>query len=148
MKKQAFTLVELLAVIIIIGVLSLVIIFAIRQTSFNAKIARKDADLKLILTAIEAKRAENSTILFNITKDWCSACQCISNGNTPQSAGCISRMQTAYQNLGFNQIQLDPWGNPYMIDENELENNSCGTHDNLYSFQHGNIIDIPFYICP
>lgn len=148
MKKLAFTLVELLVVITIIGVLSLVIAFAIRQTSLNAKTARQEADLKSILTAIESKRAEKSTILFNITNDWCSACQCVSNGNTPQDAGCISRMTTVYQNLGFNKIQIDPWGNSYMIDENERENNLCGTHDNLYSFQHGNIIDIPFYICP
>jgi len=148
MRKLAFTLVELLVVIAIIGILSLVITFAIRQTSLNAKLARKDADLKSILTAIESKRAENATILQNITGDWCSACKCVSNGNISQSAGCTLRMQTAYQNLGFNKIQTDPWGNPYMIDENERENNLCITHDQIYSFQHGNPIAVPFYICP
>jgi len=68
MRKLAFTLVELLVVIAIIGILSLVITFAIQQTSLNAKLARKDADLKSILTAIESKRAEKSTVLKNITK--------------------------------------------------------------------------------
>lgn len=154
MKKLAFTLVELLVVITIIGVLSLVIAFAIRQTSLNAKTARQEADLKSILTAIESKRAEKSTILFNITNDWCSACQCISNGNISQSAGCTLRMQTVYQNLGFNKIQTDPWGNPYMIDENEYDpyysgppnNNPCFAHDTLDSYQHSGI-NVPFYIC-
>lgn len=148
MKKLAFTLVELLVVITIIGVLSLVIAFAIRQTSLNAKNARKEADLKSILTAIESKRAEKSTVLINITKYHDSAGDCIKNGHTPQDATCLARMKSTYQSLGFNKIQTDPWGNPYMIDENERENNLCGSHDQLYSFQHGNIIVVPFYICP
>lgn len=154
MKKLAFTLVELLVVITIIGVLSMVIAFAIRQTSSNAKTARKEADLKSILTAIESKRAENTTVLLNVTGDNCSACKCISNGHVPTDAVCVARMQTTYRNLGFNKTPTDPWGNPYMIDENEREinwfnlyNNWCYAHDTLYSYQHGGL-NVPFHICP
>lgn len=153
MKKLAFTLVELLVVITIIGVLSLVIAFAIRQTSLNAKIARKDADLKSILTAIESKRAENVKVLKDITVSDNSVDDCLYNGHTPQDATCAARMNTTYTNLGFNKAQIDPWGNIYMIDENEMDpkygvssNNLCFKHDELFSINHGNI-NVPFYIC-
>lgn len=148
MKKLAFTLVEVLITVTIIAILALVSTYAIRRTSVNSKQARKEADLKSILTAIESKRSETSQVLKDVTGSNCSKCQCLNNGHTLDDLSCQSKMQTTYRNLGFNKIPVDPWGRPYMVDENEYEfpDDLC-RHDTLYSINQGGIF-VPFYICP
>lgn len=121
-NKKAFTLIELLVVISIIGLLSTLAAVALKNAREKAKTTRCRADLKQIVTAIELKRDEYNAVLLTVTGSGCSACSCSPYDQaTLNSPACVNRMTTTFQNLGFPGLLKDPWGDPYLIDENEYE---------------------------
>ncbi|MDD5071568.1 MAG: type II secretion system protein [Patescibacteria group bacterium] len=148
MKKNGFTLIELLVVISIIGLLSSMAVYALNVARVKAKEARCRADLKQILTAIEVKRDEQNKVLMGVTGSGCTQCSCTPYDDAAfNSPTCISRLTATFKNLGFPDIVRDPWGKPYLIDENEYEFSAdlC-RRDSLNSLNCGSI-HIPFYIC-
>ena len=148
-KTNGFTLIELLVVIAIIGLLSTVAVVAFNSARQKAKDTKCKADLKQILTAIDLKRDQYNTYLIGVTGSGCSDCSCRPfDEATLNSATCINRMTTTFQNLGFPVALKDPWGVFYMMDENEYENpsNPCSNKDSLRSLNCGSV-DVPFYIC-
>jgi type II secretion system protein G len=58
-KDKGFTLVELLIVIVILGILATVTVFAVRGITDNAQDNACDTDAKTISTALEAYYADN-----------------------------------------------------------------------------------------
>ena len=60
MKKQAFTLIELLIVVAIIGILAAIAVPNFLNAQIRAKIARVEADLQAMKTAIEMYRLDNN----------------------------------------------------------------------------------------
>ncbi len=62
MKTKAFTLVELLVVVAIIGILALIVLPNFLNAQIRAKVARSQADIRSITEAVTAYRVDNNTI--------------------------------------------------------------------------------------
>jgi prepilin-type N-terminal cleavage/methylation domain-containing protein len=60
-QDSGFTLIELLIVIVILGVLSAIVVFAVGSTGKNAASAACQTDTKTVETAVEAYKAEVTT---------------------------------------------------------------------------------------
>ncbi len=164
-KNKAFTLIELLVVIVIIGVLS-----GIGVVMFNGYIdktekAKIEADLAPFIKAVQLGRILEEKTLREITGNGCSDCVCRTGEiiyNFPETHSCktnwedlLNRLSES-SNIDLENIKRDPWGSPYLLDENEgeSESNLCrrdklrsagpdgivGTADDIKS-----PIEIPFY---
>ncbi|MDJ0770040.1 MAG: prepilin-type N-terminal cleavage/methylation domain-containing protein [Ilumatobacter sp.] len=59
---RGFTLIELLVVIVILGVLAMVVVFAVRGVNNQAEASACGAELRILSTAVEAYNAETNTI--------------------------------------------------------------------------------------
>lgn len=167
---RGFTIVELLIVIVVIAILAAISVVAyngIQDRSKNSKVA---ADINTLVKAINLGRTSLNSPLISITNSNCTRCNCpYALGDTtaysqlPKTHACwvgYYNTLTAIGNAsGVNLSPLregDPWGSPYQIDENELENGSCANRDGVWSTGRSghnnggttiNIVAIPFYNC-
>jgi len=142
MRHSAFTLIELLVVIAIIGLLSTVAVVATGSARDRAKTAKVNADLQQIYRQIEVARDENNSALYPITlpgsipqADGCGDCPCRGVGDLSvldDSHLCIVSMTHVFTSIGFPRLLRDPWGSPYLIDENEAYYGQC-TKDIIFS---------------
>lgn len=136
-KQTGFTIVELLIVIVVIAILAAITIVGYNGIQTKAQQAKIDADLSTIYKAIMAARSSESKTLGDITGSTASGGSCW--GKTtgtdlaalPASDGCWTRYQltlTALSNASGAKLAglVDPWGRPYLIDENEGEGGGCG----------------------
>lgn len=135
-KKNGFTLIELLVVIAIIGVLATLSIVALGTTRAQAKKARTNNDLSRIIEAIVMAQGESGKALLKITGSGCSACSCssvIDIANISSAHACYINWKNAITKisdasifyLDIRNIDRDPWGSPYVLDENETEGGGC-----------------------
>jgi prepilin-type N-terminal cleavage/methylation domain-containing protein len=153
-KRRGFTLIEILVVISVIAFITVSAIFFFNKARQNAKIKKCVADIKIVAQAIDVKRDEKNDYLINITGSGCSDCACrIGGGNYNYSKqsintpSCISNMTSVFKKIGFSYLPKDPWGDPYLIDENEKEwsGDPC-REDILQSYNCGMEL-IDFYAC-
>lgn len=135
--NHGFTLIELLIVIAIIGILSSVVLAAVRDARQGAMVAHANASLKQAKTAI--------SMLLNDTGKWPNGCdpEAISNPevalNNAQSgiltqpvAGVIddcewTASEVANWNGPYMKIDSDRWGNSFYFDPDYIPYNSCAT---------------------
>jgi len=61
LRQDGFTLVELLVVIVILGILASIVVFAVGNLTDRGQIAACDADKKAVATAEESYFAQNAT---------------------------------------------------------------------------------------
>jgi prepilin-type N-terminal cleavage/methylation domain-containing protein len=134
--KQGFTLIELLVVIAIIGILSLGTFAVVQSAREDALKTRAKSELSQIVKLIEAARVTRGKTLMEITEAGCSLCECrslsdplyeLSNTHT-----CIASMSASFTKIAdelgepsFVQRLRDPWGSPYLFDENEGNQGAC-----------------------
>ena len=120
--KKAFTLIELLIVIAIIGVLSSVTLTSLSHARERARLAKLKADFKQIETQIELTRTAQDKTLLEITGSGCSVCE----------GDAVTNL--SWQRIGFSNPPVDPWGSIYQLDENEKEFNPTDCRrDSIFS---------------
>ncbi len=129
-----FTLIELLVVISIIGLLASIVMVSLNSSRQKAKIAKTRADMQQFLKIVQVAQGESGKTLMQITGSGCSACSvCWGAGdlrNVPATNGCytgwvniLNTVETAAAGTvsGIKKLTRDPWGSPYVVDENEKE---------------------------
>ena len=121
-KNLAFTIVELLIVIVVIAILASISVVAYSGIRERAVVSKISSDLTTLEKAIFLARDARSQTLEQITGSSYSAGPCVNNGI--DSSGCIDRYNavlSAVQAASGVTVQgiLDPWGRPYFVDENE-----------------------------
>ena len=152
MKRQSFTLIELLIVIATIGLLASLVIVSFPGATKKAKIAKTQRELQQIYESIIVAQYTHNDVLMHITGCGCSACACWSYG--VDSPSCISNWENVAKKIDIPPGTRDGWGKVFLVDENELEfaSNPCrkdwvrspgpnqvvGGGDDIY-------ISIPFY---
>lgn len=131
-RKNGFTIVELLVVIVVLGVI--VTIAAISYGGVQERNRQKkiESDVQTIVSAIQAARLNTGKNLINITGSGYTSYYCaIKAPGTnlaalPSSDPCISVYAAALNSIAnasgrtLGDIR-DPWGRPYYLDENEGE---------------------------
>ncbi|OGE93726.1 MAG: hypothetical protein A3C85_04025 [Candidatus Doudnabacteria bacterium RIFCSPHIGHO2_02_FULL_48_21] len=134
MKQKGFTLIELLVVISIIGLLASVVLVSLNSARDKARAAKAQSELNQFVKAVQIAQGESGNTLLQITGNGCSYCGCNAGDgmgslkNIADTHFCytrwinvISTVQTAAGVSGLTNMKRDPWGSPYMVDENENE---------------------------
>lgn len=118
-----FTLIELLVVVAIVGVLASMVSASVSTARARAQAVRLTADFQQIAKSIEVVRTND--VLLKVTDSGCSECICrgVANINTLTAGNaCFDSLYNAFvTKIGMSALPRDPWGNPYLVDENEHE---------------------------
>ena len=133
-RQKGFTIVELLIVIVVIAVLATISVVAYNGVQDRARQAKISSDIGTIIKAVSAARHSASKNMKDITGTTYTASACVAKPDgtdlaaLPDTDTCISRYKTTLDTISVaSGIKLgdirDPWGRPYMIDENESETN-------------------------
>lgn len=117
-KQTGFTLIELLVVISIIGLLASIVLASLSVARKNAQFAKIQADAQAIETQVDLTR---TTTLKVLTGNGCTACSFNTTQTMQSQAGALAANAVSWQKIGFSSPPLDPWGDPYTLDENELD---------------------------
>lgn len=134
-KNRGFTIVELLIVIVVIAILAAISVVAYNGIQDRAKMSKAQGDLRNLQQAMVSARIHSGGVLQTVTLSWATGGACAGKPNgtdlsnesvVPKTDSCwvnytnaLDRISTA---SGQNVRNLvDPWGRPYVIDENENE---------------------------
>lgn len=119
----AFTLIELLVVIAIIGLLASVVLASLATARERGQFAKIKSDLHSMEIQLGIARYSAGKTAMQITGNSCSACGFYSTSVKVLNSDAtrLATLRQSWQRLGFSDWPLDPWGTPYLIDENEHE---------------------------
>ncbi len=133
---RGFTIVELLIVIVVLGILAGIVTTGFTTAQAKARTSKVNADIRQIEKAVLAGRERTGRTFKDITNNGCTRCACpyLSGDMTvystlPKTHSCWTSYYNSLTALGaaadtsLSDLRAgDPWGSPYMIDENEGEN--------------------------
>jgi prepilin-type N-terminal cleavage/methylation domain-containing protein len=140
-RVSGFTIVELLVVIVVIGILAAISIVAYNGISDRARLAKINSDITMISTSIQTARTINQQMLHTITGSYSTGSPCwgkLSGTDLfplPKTDACWTSYFSALDSISVASSMnirnmVDPWGRPYLIDENEGEGGGC-TRDTI-----------------
>lgn len=134
-KVAGFTLIELLVVISIVGLLASTVLASLNSAREGAMYTVAKQEMRMISNGFLT--APGGTIpIKNFTGSGCSDCICRVTSGAPanlseatDASPCVTRWRTSLTNIdavtdlfdGIEPFVRDPWGSPYLLDENELE---------------------------
>ena len=99
-KRQGFTLVELMVVIVIIGLLATVVAINVLPSQDRAMVGKAKADISVLEQAIETYRLDNLTFPDDL--------------NALTTAPANLAQPERYRQGGYvRRLPEDPWGEPY-----------------------------------
>lgn len=134
-KNQGFSLVEIIVVVSIISLISSIGLVNLSDAKIQTQYAQVEDELNLIAEALSIAGGGVQSI-GAITGSWCSSyCACRNMGvgydlrNISSASSCYTLWKSAIEDIASQSLLLDnvealyrdPWGTPYLIDENELE---------------------------
>jgi len=129
-QNCGFTLIEVLVVISIIGFMMSTVTATVSGARNKGNYAKARVEIDLFMKASSIAQGESAKRLSEITTNDCSACVCSGDlRNISSSNSCYvnwSNALTAIQNstnglVANLKMTRDPWGSPYLLDENERE---------------------------
>lgn len=143
-SKNGFTIVELLIVIVVVAILASLSVAAYGGIQKRARDVKIEHDMVQIEKAIKLARLnEGGVPLKELTGSIGTAANCVEEPDgtdlaaLPRTHLCWgdynATMQIISDASGMDVTEMvDPWGRPYMIDENESEGDTyCGWKDRI-----------------
>lgn len=142
---NGFTLIELLISIAIIGILTSIVFAAVNNARIKAQYAKAQAELEQFRNVAIMAQGESGKRLQDITGNNYSMGTCTGGRdlrNIPDSDQCyidwinaLTKIQDAAGGvMGLERLTRDPWGSPYLLDENEREGGQTDCRlDTIYS---------------
>lgn len=146
MNRKGFTIVELLIVIVVIGILAAITVVAFNGVQTRAQESKIKSDISQLKKAIQAARLSNNTTLGGVTGVWSTGGNCANQASGTNLAtldqaahACWTTYRAALNAIstasGIDVRNIkDPWGRPYLIDENEGEGAGNCTRDSIAAF--------------
>ena len=148
-RQTGFTIVELLIVIVVIGILAAITMVAYNNVQERARVQKVNSDLNTLVKAIQVGRLNVDKTLFGITNSGCTYCA----GTQAAYDQALDRIGAA-ANMNLSSLKAgDPWGNRYILDENEGEQSANPCRQDSVNVtdrtSHPGIIlpSIPYYNC-
>ena len=136
----AYVLREPLKVLLVLGLVVPVVLIGVNNLRESSRQRSVETELPQLVERIKKARVGSNLVLGEMTGDF------YSDGNAKCRKGqslrslaaddaCIVGMTAQWQKLGFEDLPRDPWGSPYLFDENEMEGGGCeaGRYDVVFS---------------
>lgn len=140
LNSKGFTLIELLVVVSIIGVLASVVLSNLGKARDRARIAAAQSQMREIQKLVLLAQINENALLYQITGYACSECFCRDTQILSSNSACVDRWRLSIDRIaaaaGYaspENFYTDPWGQPYLLDENEGEFSSRCIPDMLGS---------------
>ncbi|MBI4224778.1 MAG: type II secretion system protein [Candidatus Sungbacteria bacterium] len=131
-QNKGFTLIELLVVISIISLFASIVFASVNSARNKARYARAQVEINEFVKTAVIAQGEIGSRLQDITGSGCSECVCRGWDirNVAVTSSCYTQWVSALNTIqgatggivsGLNLMTRDPWGSPYLLDENERE---------------------------
>lgn len=126
-SSPGFTLIELLVVVAIIGILATVVLASLGAARGRARSATAQSEINQMRTTMVAAQINTNLTLGQITGRFGSGDPCSTDID---GSACITQWEFAIDALVIaadptqssgSALYRDPWGSPYVLDENEGE---------------------------
>ena len=155
-KLLAFTIVELLVVIVVIGILAGITILSYSGVQTRAQVDKMKSDINQLSRVVQIARLLESKTLGQITTSYYSAGGCFPKPTgtdlaaLPETDACWVSYNRFLNNVsvasGVNiRSIVDPWGRPYAVDENEGEGSVGCSMDSIRAFSYPFVTNTSYY---
>ena len=130
--SQGFSLIELLVVVGMISMIASFILASLQDARLDAQYTKARMEIKQIEGLITTAKLQKQVTTQQLTGSFCTECTCRDKGNIHDLAPtdtCTTNYVSTMTKLnnstnGFfilKTMPKDPWGSPYLINENEGE---------------------------
>ena len=131
--------------------LSSMVMSSLNDARDRARLAKVQTDFKQIERLILEAQLNTNEYLKDITNSGCSYCACSATSGGLDSLSCSGRWEASIDAIVLaagedvsvaERFYRDPWGYPYLLDENEGES-TCGRLDYLRTTRGNDSYTVP-----